>query len=83
MDKPKRKSGGRAFPRPAGYYPQYANGGGTFSIEQQGMTLRDYFACAAMQGWLANTRGTYIVTPEMIAAIAYDQADAMLEQREK
>lgn len=50
-----------------------------------GMTLRDYFAAKCMQGLSAlppdfdNDRGTL----EMVAKIAYEQADAMLKARNK
>ena len=55
----------------------------------EGMTLRDYFAAKAMQGFLTNDNflkdackwhedGSEI----SIAVLAYDQADAMLKARE-
>lgn len=44
---------------------------------QHGMTLRDYFAAAALQGMCANGGA-----PALVRAIdAYDYADAMLEAR--
>jgi hypothetical protein len=45
------------------------------------MTLRDYFAAKAMQGFIAcpNTRGE----PNDIAAWCYQMADAMLKERSK
>ena len=51
---------------------------------EDGMTLRDYFAKAAMQGFLAFV-GPDIEADSMetIARMAYDMADAMMEQREK
>ena len=51
-----------------------------------GMTLRDYFAAKAMQGWLS-TYGADVpqqaVLAENIAMLAYQIADAMLKEREK
>lgn len=46
-----------------------------------GMTLRDYFAAKAMQGFAAdpNTNGE----PYLIAKVAYDWADALLKARKK
>ena len=47
-----------------------------------GMTLRDYIAAKAMQGWLATENGGPQATRELAHA-AYDVADAMLAAREK
>jgi hypothetical protein len=50
-----------------------------------GMTLRDYFAAKAMQGFCSlpadfeSDRDSF----EMTAKIAYEQADAMLQAREQ
>ncbi len=50
--------------------------------EDRGMTLRDYFAAACMQGYIA--AGTPSdVTYHDIAEKAYRAADAMLEERER
>lgn len=46
------------------------------------MTLRDYFAAKAMQGFNANP-GFNERNHEFIADLAYDQADAMLAARAK
>jgi hypothetical protein len=49
------------------------------------MTLRDYFAAKAMQGWLAtypNDMAVQDVSPTNIADFAYRMADAMLKARE-
>lgn len=46
-----------------------------------GMTLRDYFAAKAMQGWAANSAGNG-ATSESAARWAYEMADAMLKARE-
>jgi hypothetical protein len=61
-------TGGPAFPTP------------TISIGQhQGMTLRDYFAVKAMQGFIS--RGG-IYNAEFDADRAYAFADAMLKARD-
>jgi hypothetical protein len=56
---------------------------GSYVEEQPGVSVRDEFAKAAMQGFLAvagpNTEADY----DTIARMAYDMADAMMEQREK
>jgi hypothetical protein len=46
-----------------------------------GMTLRDYFAAAAMQGIIANPDAS-LLTFEEVSARAWAQADAMLKARE-
>ncbi len=67
-------TGGPAFPTRTGVTPY-----------NTGMTLRDYFAAKCMQGLSAlppdfdNDRDTL----EMVAKIAYEQADAMLKARNK
>ena len=63
-----------AFPRPIGN-----NGVNEYSEGQPGMTLRDYFAGQAMIGFASG----YELSYENIAYMAYKQADAMLEEREK
>lgn len=59
------------------------DGGPAFPVmyESQGMSLRDYFAAAALQGALADTRcnGPF----EAYAKDAYLYADAMLAERVK
>lgn len=72
------KDGGPAFP----VYPKHE---GTLSKEIKdtlGMSLRDYFACRAIQGMVANPRLKDEVSNMMIAEEAYDVADAMLKARE-
>ena len=46
-----------------------------------GMTLRDYFAAKAMQGFIADGAAPD-VSKEAIAIMAYAMADAMLKARE-
>lgn len=69
----KNDTGGPAFPRvveqPNGY---------TQAVE--GMTLRDYFAAKAMQGYMSIPGG---VNPKWDARLAYEIADAMLVERSK
>lgn len=52
---------------------------------QTGMSLRDYFAAAALQGILAMHADPEVSPPsdEKAARLAYAQADAMLREREK
>lgn len=53
--------------------------------EQEGMTLRDYFAAAALMG-LARSYATGEVDdylPQFVAQDAYKLADACLAEREK
>lgn len=49
--------------------------------DYQGMTLRDYFAAAALQGLLAGR--DILMEAEWLAAEAYQLADAMIAEREK
>ena len=60
-------TGGPAFP----YGTAYA-----------GMTLRDYFAAKAMQGFVSDQDWRSDMGPEETARAAYTQADAMLKARE-
>jgi hypothetical protein len=63
-------TGGSAFPT-----PRYERG----DMYSLGMTLRDYFAAKAMQGFLANNN----IDAQQIAKAAYIVADAMLKAREE
>lgn len=75
-----RDEGGPAFPTPY----QERDGDNWSTSFQNGMTLRDYFAAAALQGSIAascnNSRDPY---PDNAAKYAYQVADAMLEARKK
>lgn len=64
-------NGGSAFP-----FGDYTNGG------EQGMTLRDYFAAAALTGQLSTDQG-YCAEARKIACWSYEIADAMLEARKE
>ena len=50
---------------------------------EKGMTLRDYFAAKAMQGFMANKSNPMHFQPEADASWAYSIADAMLAAREE
>lgn len=71
-------TGGPAFPRPASVAPRVAD------IEQQdGMTLRDYFAAHALMGMLASRDPKLPrFDPDDVAEYAYSVADAMLKAGE-
>jgi len=48
----------------------------------EGMSLRDYCAIQAMNGWLASFAGTNErPVPGKVADLAYEIADAMMEAR--
>lgn len=49
----------------------------------QGMSLRDYFAAKALQGFLANKSNPTRFNPEGDAEYVYRIADAMLAKRAK
>jgi hypothetical protein len=72
MSEQQINDGGPAFPM--GYHPEGNN------ADHFGMTLRDYFAAAALQGCLANLESTK--TRDAVASNAYAYADAMLKARE-
>ena len=71
-------NGGSAFPLPLG------TGNMSEPSESGGMTLRDYFAAKAMQGYLASfdPHGEPVEFATKIAEDAYTLADAMLKARE-
>ncbi len=48
-----------------------------------GMTLRDYFAAAALTGFCSIESSVHDWLPERMAVYAYQQADAMLKAREE
>lgn len=77
-----KNDGGLAFP--------FAYQGPTTGPEvYYGMTLRDWFAGMAMQGILASDMKLHVEgrpierTPNVIADAAYQQADAMIAERNK
>ena len=79
----KKNEAAFAFARPHSESEEY------FFDAQAGMTLRDYFAAKAMQGFLSNDNLLKEAckwhkdgSETSIAVLAYDQADAMMEARE-
>lgn len=66
--------GGPAFPNvpPDSQYSKW----------DMGMTLRDYFAAAALQGFMAAHTSGGCLVDDLYAKYAYDLADAMLKQRD-
>ena len=60
-------------------FPTLADNG--HLMTQDGMTLRDYFAAKAMQGYLADENWRAEVSPMGTAEAAYRAADAMLRRR--
>lgn len=64
------------------------NGGPAYPTQgYEGLTVRDYFAAKAMQGWLASypeSNQHPVVThhENMVAELSYLMADAMLKARE-
>ena len=63
-----KHDGGHAF-------PQQHN-------DQDGMTLRDYFAAKAMQGMFSADTSKSTIPVEKKARFAYEMADAMLKEKE-
>ena len=64
-------NGGPAFP---------SEGDGNETWAHEGMTLRDYFAARAMQGYLTHEQAANM-PDDVVAAWAYSIADAMLSAR--
>jgi len=55
-------------------------------IPSKGLTKREAFAVAAMQGWLArcaNVPHTITLSPESMSDVAVSMADALLKELEK
>lgn len=46
-------------------------------INNQGLTVRDYFATHAMEGMVTDV----VVDPQRIARMAYELADAMMKEK--
>ena len=63
--------------------PAFPHFGHTGWSNSGGMTLRDYFAAKAMQGYCSNQQHTSSCTVGLTADCAYEMADAMLAAREK
>ena len=77
----RKDNGGPAFPATSWTKD------GDFLGENQGMTLRDYFAAKAMQGLIASLAGTpgrdWLEADQWAPGVAYQVADAMLAERSK
>lgn len=67
-----------AFPVPP--CPIKEEGHGHSYDDDQGMSLRDYFAIGALQGMLSHENGPRL---DVAPTIAYQMADALLAEREK
>lgn len=76
-----KETGGQAFPRQQWEYDGQNN---VLQYQEEGMTLRDYFAAKAMQGMLSNP-GMWDLLNErhaqLVAKDAFIMADAMLKAR--
>jgi len=74
-------NGGSAFPVPLTFSPNGnpTTAGEYFSVDGNGMSLRDYFAAMALQGNHGNFQEN--CTPETLAKQCYEIADAMLKAR--
>lgn len=75
------KNGGQAFPNNKPRLEMTPDGGlrGLKGETTPGMTLRDYFAAAIMNGMLCRD----VDMPEDPAKVAYSIADAMIKERDK
>ena len=51
-------------------------------VNVEGMTLRDYFAAKAMQGFCVREDDASLFSLSILAEHSYDLADAMLKERE-
>ena len=63
-------------------FPLHNHGTQSLGLHFTGMTLRDYFAAKAMQGFVSDPDWRSDVMPDETARAAYVQADAMLKARE-
>lgn len=63
-------------------FPLHNHGVQTLGMHLSGMTLRDYFAAKAMQGYLADPEWRADVSHRGTADAAYRMADAMLKARD-
>ena len=73
-----KDTGGPAFPT------ESAQQTGTHTWHYEGMTLRDYFAAKALQGYMVGLKPAQDIGPDMQDRIAdgmYSMADAMLRAR--
>ncbi|MDK9365375.1 hypothetical protein [Lelliottia wanjuensis] len=73
-----QNNGGQAFPRQQWEYDGHNN---VLQYQEEGMTLRDYFAAKAMQAMLSNQEWNHWSSKQH-AEHAYGVADEMLKARE-
>jgi hypothetical protein len=73
-------TGGPAFPLPS--HTRKWDEAKKEYVQDEGMTLRDYFAAKAMQGYLGSPEWLREVSPQGTAEAAYRVSDAMLKARE-
>jgi hypothetical protein len=75
--------GGPAFPMPSGWNGLTHHEEHHGNDEQEGMSLRDWFAGMALQGYLAAPDDGAIArgNPAVVAEWAYGAADAMIAER--
>ena len=77
-----RNDGGPAFHQTQTLDPEPGRGFVSgLDVAEGGMTMRDYFAAKAMQGFAADSN--YGETLKVMAEWSYRWADAMLAEREK
>ncbi len=62
--------------------PAFPCHGSMGEVTNDGMTLRDYFAAQALQGFSSTLTGAHEPVFEALARDAYRMADAMLKARE-
>ena len=64
--------------------PAFPQTGDTLIGDGKGMTLRDYFAGQALNGWFTTWGGARAeAKPDAVSRLAYEIADAMLKERAK
>jgi len=73
-----KETGGPAFP-----FSSLEPEGPAVYKDNEGMTLRDYFAAKAMAALFDSDAGHNAMECQMIAEEAYAMADEMLKEREK
>jgi hypothetical protein len=73
-------TGGPAFPTTVRDHYDPETGGQWSEYVDPGMSLRDYFAAKAMQGYCTDP---VMTSAESVATLAYQIADAMLRAREQ
>jgi hypothetical protein len=73
--------GGAAFPVPPDRIDRFPDGDVRWTCAHPGMTLRDYFAAAALSGLLANS--SWELGWRETSQHAYECADEMLAERTK